>query len=233
MARVEKNLCRVAEHLYLMRRQRTATVDLNVPFHEKDRVKNLGAMWSPDRKTWFIPIARNFARFERWLPPKPEFSIRATRYFINKDSQTCWSCGRATTVFALSVPAGHQVLVPVDEDDLPFTDLCDYELWRNSAASVQWLVSRSPSYLAYVEDLLPEVGRALETTVPMLYRDYSKQADMKYWMNHCEHCRAKQGDWNLHNEPGGAFSHLTEDVHDIWQCFDAMIYANASSTTDF
>ena len=216
-----------------MRRLRPATVDLCVPFREKDLAKNLGAIWSPDRKTWFIPIARNFARFERWLPPKPKFSIRATSYFINRESQTCWSCGRATTVYALSVPARHEVLVPVDDDDLPFTDLCDYELWQNSAASVQWLVCRSPSYLAYIEDLVPGVRGALESAIPLFYRDYSKQANMKYWMNHCEHCRAKKGDWNLHNEPGGAFFRLPDDLHDIWRHIDMIIYANASSTTDF
>lgn len=33
----------------------------------------------------------------------------------------------------------------------------------------------------------------------------SKAADCSYWMNHCEHCGMKQGDFELYNEPGGAF----------------------------
>ena len=29
--------------------------------------------------------------------------------------------------------------------------------------------------------------------------------DSTYWMNHCESCGIKQGDWPLHDEPGGSF----------------------------
>jgi hypothetical protein len=29
--------------------------DLNVPFHEKDDAKRLGARWDAIRKTWFLP----------------------------------------------------------------------------------------------------------------------------------------------------------------------------------
>ena len=34
---------------------------------------------------------------------------------------------------------------------------------------------------------------------------YSKQVGATYYMNHCEHCGAKLGDFYMHSEPGGAF----------------------------
>ena len=34
---------------------------------------------------------------------------------------------------------------------------------------------------------------------------YSKTAGARYFMNHCQHCGAKLGDFFMHSEPGGAF----------------------------
>jgi hypothetical protein len=30
---------------------------------------------------------------------------------------------------------------------------------------------------------------------PWFYVDYSHTVGHRYWMNHCEHCKAKMGDW--------------------------------------
>lgn len=45
-------------------------VDLNVPFHEKDDAKALGAWWDAGRKTWFVRDVENLEPFQRWIDPR-------------------------------------------------------------------------------------------------------------------------------------------------------------------
>jgi hypothetical protein len=45
-------------------------VNLNVPFHEKDAAKSLGAWWGVGRKTWYVKNAENLEPFERWIDPR-------------------------------------------------------------------------------------------------------------------------------------------------------------------
>ncbi len=40
-------------------------------------------------------------------------------------------------------------------------------------------------------------------------KDYSQTAAQQYWMNHCEHCDTKIGDWFVH-KPGEAFFPTSE-----------------------
>lgn len=40
---------------------------------------------------------------------------------------------------------------------------------------------------------------------------FSKTVNGKYWANHCEHCNALQGDFFMHDEPGGEFSPIDMD----------------------
>ena len=41
--------------------------NLNVPFHEKDQAKSLGAWWDPARKTWYVESVENLEPFQRWM----------------------------------------------------------------------------------------------------------------------------------------------------------------------
>jgi len=43
--------------------------NLNVPFHEKDQAKKLGARWDSAQKTWYVENVENIAKFMRWMPP--------------------------------------------------------------------------------------------------------------------------------------------------------------------
>ena len=40
---------------------------LTVPFAEKDEAKELGAMWDPKMKLWFITSSVNRVKFKQWL----------------------------------------------------------------------------------------------------------------------------------------------------------------------
>ncbi len=45
-------------------------IDLNVPFAEKDKAKQLGARWDLARKVWYVPADMDFGPFTRWMKTK-------------------------------------------------------------------------------------------------------------------------------------------------------------------
>jgi DNA polymerase III epsilon subunit-like protein len=57
---------------------------INVPFQDKDEVKNLGARWDKDKKQWFIPDGIPEAGFSKWLsgttvaPVMPSTFVKAS-----------------------------------------------------------------------------------------------------------------------------------------------------------
>ncbi len=44
------------------------TVDLKVPYSEKDEAKRLGAKWDVERRVWCVPPGVDIELFRRWLP---------------------------------------------------------------------------------------------------------------------------------------------------------------------
>lgn len=42
-------------------------VYLNVPYHEKEQAKALGARWDPSRQKWYVPPGVDGREFERWM----------------------------------------------------------------------------------------------------------------------------------------------------------------------
>lgn len=41
-------------------------VYLNVPYHEKEEAKALGARWDPVRWAWYVPPGVDLRKFDRW-----------------------------------------------------------------------------------------------------------------------------------------------------------------------
>jgi hypothetical protein len=65
-------------------------IDLNVPYHEKDDAKRLGARWDAARKTWFLPDGTNTEPFGKWLTSQSDINIRCSSYFIAQSTRICW-----------------------------------------------------------------------------------------------------------------------------------------------
>lgn len=171
-----------------------ARIDLKVPFAEKDEAKLLGARWDKDLKTWYIPDGINASSFAKWLhasaiSDEPKYAIRSINYFIACSHTSCWKCQQLTKVFAFILPEEHQEYV-----------FSDYEgedgYWSNYDAI---------GTMSNVTGLELSVWKRLQTFTQLYKPAYSKQAGGRYFMNHCEHCNATQGDFFMHNEPGGAF----------------------------
>ncbi|MCX8565576.1 MAG: hypothetical protein ON057_000303 [Glomeribacter sp. 1016415] len=171
-------------------------IDLNVPFAEKDEAKWLGARWDGERKVWYVPdgVATNV--FGRWLPCEPDISVRSSIYFIAQTFNPCWKCGKHTSAFGFILPAGHETLEPDDEDD-------DRDAWCRYD---------EPTIVHYVTELLPSVVARIKAFSRHYRVDFSKTTQSSYWMNHCEHCGMKQGDFEMYCEPQGAFFPIDENA---------------------
>jgi hypothetical protein len=155
--------------------------DLNVPFHEKDDAKRLGVRWDAARKTWFLPDYTETAPFTKWLPRQSDVNLRCTSYFIAQSVRSCWHCDRESHVFSFLLPRGHQTR-------------------QESNGLAHWRPQESEAII-YCITQIPEGVQARMRSVTRHYRnDFSKTTQSFYWMNHCELCGMKQGDFELFEE---------------------------------
>lgn len=173
-------------------------VNLNVPFTQKDQAKELGARWDFANKVWYVPSGMDLTPFTSWLPEelRPqadassslEFNIRAMHYFIVQSHTHCWRCKEITRVFSFLLPPEHELYEPEDDDGPGY-----------------WYSPKGVCIVSMVDALPPAVLSQMKRYTPNYRRAYSRTAGTMYFMNHCEQCNAAQGDFYMHNEPGGAF----------------------------
>ncbi|MFG0216346.1 hypothetical protein ACFU8X_25065, partial [Brevibacillus porteri] len=71
--------------------------------------------------------------------------------------------------------------------------------------------STMPSNITVLTDSVLEVIQGMTNRYVV---NYSKTASQSYYLNHCEHCSSKQGDFYLHSEPGNAFFPMSDEELD-------------------
>ncbi len=150
----------------------------------------MGAKWDKDRKAWYAPPAASLEKLARWIPRPPDLDVKASRFFLLRSADFCWSCRSPAPVFALAAPRGHE---EIEEDD---------------AGQPYWDRKPYPSILSYLQNPGAGVLSALGRDAPTYRRDYSATTKSHYFMNHCAVCGAKMGDHFLHDEPGAPFCPL-------------------------
>jgi hypothetical protein len=170
---------------------------LDVPYKDKDEAKKLGARWDAERKAWFVPDSINTVAFLRWLSQEVEMRQRLIApIWIKKSTEPCWKCHRTSQVFAVSASVIIDVEYGEDDDDEEYEQTID-----NDDDSIA---------LTDLESIDPRIEAFFKQYAPGYRKDFSKTQDRQIYMNHCEHCDAKLGDFFLHSEPGGAFFPTTE-----------------------
>jgi hypothetical protein len=187
-------------------------IDLNVPFHEKDEARRLGARWDAKKKVWFIPDGADASAVRRWIPEEPEINVRSRRYFVLKTERACWKCGASTAVFAFGLPAEHEMREVSDDGDKAGT-------WEKAE------MSALPHYISFLAE---EPRRRIQSMTSIFRPDFSQTTQSWYWMNHCEGCGMKQGDFELFSEPDEAFFPVSAErvaairVEEVREPFAAM-----------
>ncbi|EQD38077.1 DNA primase, partial [mine drainage metagenome] len=72
-----------------------------------------------------------------------------------------------------------------------------------------WQFIEKPTLLSYIRCLPTEIAGRLRTLAPLYRIEFSQTTEDFYWMNHCEHCGAKQGDFDTIEEHGAPFNPAT------------------------
>ena len=174
-------------------------VTLNVPFHDKDVAKRLGVRWNPEEKTWFVADGVDTDPFRQWLPQPPKINVRSACYFVAQSRRCCWKCERETNVFGVVLPSGHAALTEMSEGT-EIADDAEYEQWRSRPESVVWVPQDSASILHYITYISETEKVRIESLASRYRMDFSKTTGTSYWMNHCESCGMKQGDFEVVEE---------------------------------
>jgi hypothetical protein len=155
---------------------------LNVPYYEKDQAKALGARWDPRRRQWYVPFEGDPSRFRQWILEKPEpasgpeATLIAPVFMITSET-FCDHCGGIAPVIALAASGveRHETGTRIDR----FVVAC-------------WITWLSPSLVA-----------ALAERASSFFLDWTSSGSC-YYLNHCS-CGAGLDDFDLHEEPDGAF----------------------------
>jgi Domain of unknown function (DUF5710) len=192
--------------------QTSSSIELNVPFAQKDEAKSLGAKWNPELKKWFVPAGVSPDSFSKWMPPtaapiatKTEEAYHQTLIapvWLLESKETCYKCHSVSKVFSIT----SQSIIDYDFDD-------DGEVYYSRQDRAEENDHLSMSNLEMVDD---RIAKALAREAPNYRFDFSKTQGARLYMNHCEHCGAKLGDFYMHSEPGGAF------FPDTYEAIEAM-----------
>jgi hypothetical protein len=121
-------------------------------------------------------------------PTSGLMSLVADAAFVLEGAYVCHECKKVTPVFALLLQGPFQATGDVYLDDEDETALL-----RNPVD-------------------LPEIlAKSIETLSDGAFRkDFSLTVQQKYWMNHCNACGTKIGDWYV-SRPGEAFFPTTDE----------------------
>lgn len=170
---------------------------ITVPYSKKDSVKELGAKWDGFKKSWYVPVGVDINLFWKWTATiNPlEINIRSCGFYIAVSSRLCWKCNSNTKIFAFLLPRHHQTKNYEDDDD-------EQEYWESPDEYTRL------SYVGLVNN------KALEhmlTFSKKYYFDHSRVMPNGYYMNHCQMCNAKLGDFHTHDEFNEGFSVITKE----------------------
>ncbi len=167
-------------------------IDLAVPFCDKDKARRLGARWDAAHGVWFVPGDRDASPLAPWLPNPDQLNVRAPGYFLAASSLPCWRCRGRSRVHGLALPAGHETLYIDDE-----------------SGEESWEVADEAAFVCYLEYLLPAAVARIRAHTGNYRYAFRRRTQTFYWVNFCEHCGAKLGDYDAFCEPGQGFMPLT------------------------
>lgn len=166
-------------------------VDLDVPFSDKDQVKQLGARWDSDWKVWYVPAGIDALNLKEWFPKVEDGRVRAQYFYSLTTMIDCWKCKKSTRVHGICLPPEHEKYQIVEQ--------------ASEVNIGTWLPQGNATVLSYLDNVSDTVKTMIsELSIHYKYA-YSKQKKQWYFMNHCSHCGIKISDHELHGEQGNPF----------------------------
>lgn len=166
---------------------------LNVPYEDKDKAKSLGARWNPELKKWYAPNSYKYPDFYKWMdlpfPYADVCNIIIDDISIIEAPRICYRCGRTIQVMAFHVDKYYQIWNPIEyrrDETNP------YDFFEFHRHSIVYELPLPDSFLSQ------EIWNELDNTFHY-HMGYSRTAGY-YRANHCPHCKALQGAFELSEE---------------------------------
>lgn len=190
---------------------------INVLYAEKDLAKEKGAFWDKENKTWFIPDHKDINLFSKWIDTEKVSLIAKVPFWLGVTQKTCWKCNNITEVIAFV--SNNFLIYDYSDDDSDIKE---------------WFFQDYFSFFSSPNYIDKEVLDIVCSRYPFFKLGFSKTVNGKYFANHCKCCGALQGDFFMHEEPGGEFSPIDMDGYksitliEVPYKFDLMIDASHS-----
>lgn len=185
---------------------------LNVPYSEKNIVKERGAKWDPKEKKWFVKNRKDYSKFLPWLITTDEFEhfdipILVDYFYIIEGMDLCWKCKQPTKVIGFADGPYFNISI-VDGACEHFTR----EYYMGNQYIEEGLIP-SVSEIMQDDDIQVKEGfsiwpNSLLEVLKKLYNyhyGYSHTLKSNCYANHCQHCDALQGNHFLFHEISSPF----------------------------
>lgn len=141
-----------------------------------------------------FPDYKDINLFSQWIDTDKVSIIAKAPFWIGVTQKTCWKCGGMIDVIAF---ASNKFWI--------------YEYSDDDEALQEWYLQDYFSFFYMPGYIEKEILDIVCSRFPTFKLGFSKTVNGKYWANHCEHCNALQGDFFMHDEPGGEFSPIDMD----------------------
>ena len=128
------------------------SIDLEVPYHDKELAKAAGARWDVRRKVWYVVDRDDLTPFAKWLPQASRINHRSHSYVLLESRRDCWKCARETRVFGFAMPRGHEQFEE-SSPELEFSSDAEYQAWLDGPDAIQWVAQDTATVLSYVTHL--------------------------------------------------------------------------------
>ncbi|KJV59284.1 putative dNA primase [Rickettsia felis str. Pedreira] len=158
---------------------------LNVPYHEKDQAKRLGAKWDSTEKRWFVPSGVNIDFFARWLPLVSLFNLKAPYFYLAPTQRKCFKCGKNTKINAIVLPEDFEVLN--DEESEIAED-------SNKVSKLVFDCMDYVSIISYIQAISSSAYSEILKYTNNYAINYSATVNARYFMSTCQNCGVVQGD---------------------------------------
>lgn len=121
----------------------------------------------------------------------------ATYFYVANTRTSCWKCHQATTVWGVLLPAPFLLIGAPSSELYPL----DGGRFGLRTPRSRWTRAGQASMLQYIKRLSPDAENGIRLVATPAFRpDWSRKTSERYWMNHCECCGMKIGDFGLHQE---------------------------------
>jgi hypothetical protein len=158
---------------------------LYVPYHDKDKVKSLGAEWCYKKKNWYIPFGLNENLFETWIYNCTSPNFKADYFYLAQTSKQCYKCQSKTKVYAIVLPIGFERLTAIDDLE---------EEPTNSTEEYSWIKQDYFSILSYISEISDLALEKIKKYADNYSLNYSNTTHSYYFISSCTSCSAIQGD---------------------------------------